>query len=275
MALAALAAARLRDVRSVTLVSQLPPALLGGPGKPGWSWRRLLRLGLEATHAAVFHNSEAARRLAELGLLPDGLDVRLVDGGGVDLAHFSAEPLPPIDDGPTFVMIAALAESKGVREFCAAAAQVRAMAPAARFILVGPDAAGPGAIDRIALAAAAGATVDIVAEQADIRPWLARAHAFVLPSHAEGLSRTLLEALATGRPVIASNIPGCREAVDERINGVLVPPGDAGALAAAMLGLLRRSEQLPIMARASRLKAERRFDARVVNRELMAVMGLD
>ena len=80
--------------------------------------------------------------------------------------------------------------------------------------------------------------------------------------------------LTRGRPVIASALAGCRDAVDERVNGILVAPGDTAALSAAIESVLKRPDLIPAMSRASRLKAERRFDVAEVNRSVLAVMGL-
>jgi glycosyltransferase involved in cell wall biosynthesis len=84
----------------------------------------------------------------------------------------------------------------------------------------------------------------------------------------------VLEALAMGRPVITTNAPGCRDTVDERVNGCLVSPGDPAALAAAMQTFLKRPDLIPHLARASRAKAERRFDATAVNATLIQILGV-
>ncbi len=117
-------------------------------------------------------------------------------------------------------------------------------------------------------------TIEYLGVLDDVRPAIGRAHVYVYPSRAEGMPRSVLEALAAGRPVITTNSPGCRETVDERVNGCLVPPGDAAALAEAMESFLKRPDLIPAMARASRIKAERRFDAREVNKVLLEVLGL-
>lgn len=122
------------------------------------------------------------------------------------------------------------------------------------------------------VAAMAGGAVEVLGELADIRPALAAAHVSVLPSHSEGMPRAVLEALAMGRPVITSDIPGARETVDERVNGVLVPPSQVEPLVAAMESFLKRPDLIAAMARASRQKAERRFDAAAVNAVLHHVL---
>jgi glycosyltransferase involved in cell wall biosynthesis len=97
---------------------------------------------------------------------------------------------------------------------------------------------------------------------------------FVYPSHVEGMPLAVLEALATGRPVITTDTPGCRETVDEKVSGCLVPPGDSEALMRAMRSFLKRPDLIPSLSRAARLKAERRFDSTDVNRTVESVLGL-
>ncbi len=273
MLLGAFAARRARVPRIVLLVSSLGPEL-GARDGPGWRWRWLARTAFRASDAAVFHNPWDERQMRDFGLLPMVVATRVVPGAGVDLDYHAARPLPPFRHGLTFLMLAPLQREKGVLAFCTAARQVRAWHPEARFILAGPDGSGPGALTRGDLDAFAGC-VEVRGDHEDVRPLFAEAHVAVLASIREGMSRALLEALANARPIIATDVPGCRETVDERINGILVPPQDADALASAMQHMIRRRELLPAMARASRLKAERLFDVRYVNAALAALMGLE
>lgn len=273
MLLGALAARKARVPRIVTIVSNLGLEL-AGPEEPAWRWQWLARAAFRASHAIVFHNHADRRRLDALGLLPERANTRVVPGAGVDLDHHAAQPLPPATHGLTFLMLSPLQLEKGVLAFCAAARQVRAWHSETRFVLAGPDGAGSGALRPVDLEAFTG-LVEVRGDHDDVRPLFAEAHVVVLPSVREGMSRTLIEALANARPIITSNIPGCRETVDESINGIIVPPQDAGSLAEAMQHLIRRRELLPAMAHASRLKAERLFDVRHVNAGLMSVMGLE
>ncbi len=273
MLLGALAARRARVPRFVALVAALGPEL-GAAEWPGWRWRRLARAAFAGSHAVVAHNRADVRRLQELELLARGTAVQVVPGAGVDLERHAAQPLPAMDRGLTFLMLTQLKREKGVMTFCAAARRIRGWRPDARFILAGPDGAGPGALDVADLAEYADA-VELRGDHEDVRPLFAEAHVAVVPSVREGMSRTLLEALANARPVITTDVPGCREAVDDCVNGILVPPQDADALAAAMERLFARRELLAAMGRASRLKAERLFDVRLVNGALMAAMGLE
>lgn len=267
----ALAAAKAHPPHLVLMLTRLDDAdrapvrrLLG---------RRDLPRALGLAHAIVVHNREDAATLTSTGALAAARAATVVPGAGVDLERFTVSPLPPPSAGLTFLCIARRDERSGVREFCEAARLVRQRAPQARFVLAGPDGIGPGAVDAARLEAGAG-DVELHGDVADVRPLLAACHVVVVPSRSEGMPRVLAEALSCGRPVIASDIGGCRDAVDERVNGILVPPGDAAALAAAIESVLKRPDLIPAMSRASRLKAERRFDVADVNRRVLTLMGL-
>lgn len=273
MLLAAIAARKARVPRIVLLASDLGEAL-GGSGQPGWRWRRLMRAGLSRSHAVIFHNRSDLQRISGLFPLPAATSATVVPGAGVDLIRYRPLPLPSVLGGLTFLMVSPLRREKGVIEFCQAARKVRSIWPQTRFVLAGPQGVGASALRPDDLAGFADC-VEMRGDHHDVRPLFEDAHVVVQPSWREGMSRILLEALASGRPVIASDVPGCREAADVRVNGILVPPRDADALAAAIVNVIERPELLASMARASRLKAERLFDVREVNASLGHVLGLD
>lgn len=258
-----LAASRRAGIkRSVALVNELPAGPLHG-----------LKRALLLADVAVFHNADHVKSLAAAKVLPPDLPYTIVPGAGVDLGRFANEPLPPFGAGLAFLMISRLERPRGVLTYCEAARIVKARAPSARFRLAGTDSDGPAAVSRDRLAGFAGA-VDFLGALDDVRPALKDCHVFVYPSQSEGMPPAVLEALATGRPVITTNAAGCRETVDERVNGCLVPPDDIDALAAAMESFLKRPDLIPHHARAARAKAERRFDASAVNTHLMQVLGV-
>lgn len=253
--------------RIVALINEVP-----GDERDGRSLRGIGRT-LELTDAAVFHNSDDPKWLKAQGLLPRDLSYVVVPGAGVDLAHYGVQPLPALDGGLVFLMIARMERAKGVIDYCEAARALKARAPTARFRLAGPPGSGAGAVSAQTLASYSDC-VELLGPLADVRPALGECHVYVYPSHMEGMPRSVLEALASGRPVITTDGPGCRETADVRVNGCLVAKGDVPALAVAMESFLKRPDLIPAMARASRAKAERRFDVLVVNERLLEVMGL-
>ena len=234
----------------------------------------LYRLAFARSQAAIFHNSDDLRHLRSSGLVPNRLQVHVVAGSGVNLDEYAQAPLPPGDKGLTFLMIARLVKYKGVGEFCAAAETLKRRFPDCRWRLIGPEEGGPAGFPAAQLAKYR-RSVDYGGPSDDIAAEIAACHVYVLPSYGEGMPRTVLEALATGRPIITTDTRGCRDTVDEVVNGKLVPVGDAGALADAMAYFIERRDMLPAMGRASRHKAERTFDVRLVNEATLSALGIE
>lgn len=192
-----------------------------------------------------------------------------IPGLGVDLAHFASVPVPQLTQpgAPVFLMIARLLGDKGVREYAAAAHAVRLRHAHARFQLLGSlDASNPTAITADELANwTSDGTIDYLGYTADVRPYIAAAHCVVLPSYREGMSRTLLEAAAVGRALVASDVPGCREAIDVGVNGLLCEARSTESLSAALAQICTLPEaRLIQMGEASRSKAQAQFSEAMV-----------
>jgi glycosyltransferase involved in cell wall biosynthesis len=235
----------------------------------------LYRGALKAVDRVVFQNPDDLELFVSLGLTDRGRS-GIVGGSGINLCRFPLTPLPPLDGELHFLLIGRLIAHKGIHEFVEAARRVRAREPRARFHLAGMHDANPSAIARADLERwIAEGVVTYHGELSDVRPLLARTHVYVLPSYREGVPRTVLEAMAMGRPILTTDAPGCRQTVEEGTNGYLVPVRDAGALAAAMLRLIAAPEQLAALGAASRQRAERLYDVTEVNRCLMGYMGLE
>ena len=244
----------------------------------GGAKRRLVRQAarflygrsLGMASGAIFQNEDDSRAFAGMGLTAR-TPVHLVRSG-VELDRYTEAPLPA---EPRFLMIARLLRDKGVGEFLAAARAVKARRPDAIFTLIGAVDPNPSAYPfaEVERAVAEGIVIHH-AGTTDVRPALAAASVFVLPSYREGTSRAALEAMAMGRPLITTDAPGCRDTVIAGENGLLVPVGDASALADAMLALAANEATVTRMGRASRALAERDYDARRSARQLMDVLGL-
>jgi glycosyltransferase involved in cell wall biosynthesis len=230
--------------------------------------------GLARADCIVCLNRDDAGRLGR----GRGGPIVTIPGAGVDLAAFAPQPLPRLDAGLVFLMTAPLERRRGVLTFAAAARQVAAQAPGTRFRLLGEPVEvsdiAPGDLARLGGCLERLGTAGDRPTPAEHLAALAAAHVFVYPALAEGMPQPVLEALAAGRPVIAADVPGARETVDERVNGILVPLDDPDALAAAMLSFVSHPELVASAGRASRLKAERRFDGRTAMRDLLAALGV-
>jgi glycosyltransferase involved in cell wall biosynthesis len=233
--------------------------------------RSLYRASLRFATGAIFHNSDDRDEFRRLGLL-GATPAMVINGSGVNLEDFLPAPLP---DEPRFLLIARLLRDKGLAEYLAAASVVKQVRPAARFDLVGPTDSNPSAfpIEEVRAAVSAG-TVAYHGSVDDVRPFIAAARIYVLPSYREGTSRAMLEAMAMGRPVVTTDVPGCRTTVAEGDNGLLVPARDAGALAEAMIRMIDHPDEAARMGRRSRAIAEERYDVRAVSADLMNILGL-
>lgn len=249
----------------------------------GQSWtRRLLRPLVSRLYrsavrraAAIFvFNGDDRDEMLRSGILRPGHKVVQVPGSGVDLKRFPQVPVP--EGPPVFLMIARLLRDKGPHEFVEAARMVRAHHPDARFQLLGPLDPNPSGISAAELHRWRDeGAIDYLGETRDVRPHLARAHVFVLPTaYREGLPRTILEAMATGRAVVTTLSPGCRETVEPGINGYLVPMRDAPSLAEALMRFADDPGLAARMGRCSRDVAEARFGVDRVNALLLSTMGL-
>jgi len=163
---------------------------------------------------------------------------------------------------------------KGVREFVEAARQVRQRFPSATFLLVGPsDAGNPARVPPAALRAwEAEGIVRYLGARTDVRDLMAIADIVVLPTYyREGLPRVLVEAAAMARPLVATDVPGCREVVQPGVNGLLVPPRDVPALAEAIEQLLADPERRAGFGEMSRAMAEAKFSDRQVVGQILAL----
>jgi glycosyltransferase involved in cell wall biosynthesis len=274
-----LIAARLARVPTrVAMITGVGSVLASGSG-----WRQralsglvrmLYRVALLGAHVVFFQNPDNLRQFRQARLITGRNRVVMINGSGVDLGQFAAEPLPvpPL----TFLMVARLIRDKGIHEYVAAARRVREEAPEVRCQLLGPLDSNPTALGEAELEALRReGAVTYLGETSDVRPFLSQAHVCVLPSYHEGMPRSVLEAMAMGRAILTTDVPGCRETVEEGRNGYLVPVRDPVALGEAMIRMSREYERLADMGAESRRMAEARFDVRAVNHVILGTLGLD
>jgi glycosyltransferase involved in cell wall biosynthesis len=232
----------------------------------------LYRASLRRSAAVVFQNPDNLEVFVSRGIT-ERSKCRVVNGSGINLDYYGEAALP---EGPArFVMTSRLLREKGLREFAMAARSVRARFPEATFELLGRE---ERSLDAVPLAEVRGweseGIVHYRGTVADVRPFLASSHVCVLPSYHEGLPRSILEALAVGRPILTTDVPGCRETVVPGSNGFVVPKGDPAALAERMIWFIDHRDRWVTMGRASRQLAETRFDVKKVNADMFAILGL-
>ncbi|WP_371809238.1 glycosyltransferase family 4 protein [Aquabacterium sp. A08] len=238
----------------------------------GWVIAQLYRVAFRLAHKVVVLNADDARELQQLcGLRPD--KTVLLGGIGVPLQDW---PLCLPHTRPvTFTLIARLLREKGIFEYLQAARLVKSRYPHVRFWLLGGLDTNPGAVSEQDIKPWLDDGVVEWPGQVNVKPWLAQTSVFVLPSYREGVPRSTQEAMAMGRPVITTDVPGCRETVVDSVNGYMVPPRDVPALVAAMERFIKHPELIGRMGAESRRLAEERFDVRVINQKLLAVLGLE
>ncbi|HEX8419256.1 MAG TPA: glycosyltransferase family 4 protein [Sphingomonas sp.] len=229
----------------------------------------LFRSSLKHAAAVFVFNADDRGELLRHRMITERHQVLQLPGSGIDLDRFAQQPLP--SGPPVFLMIARLLGCKGLEEFLAAARIVRARYPEARFRLLGPIDANPDSISRAALSRLEDESViTYLGETRDVRPFLADATVFVLPSwYREGLPRTILEAMATGRAVITTDMPGCRDPITDGVNGIVVPPRDAEALARACRSFLDDPALADRMGAAARRIAEDHYAVERVNAQIL------
>ncbi|MBB6424403.1 glycosyltransferase family 4 protein [Sphingopyxis sp. JAI128] len=267
-------ACRLLGIPFAANVTGLGPAFNDG-GLLNGVVRILYRAAFRRAEAVFFQN-ESDRDIFLAGHLVPSDRVRLLPGSGVNLTRFAFQPVPPHNGSIRFLLVARMLWDKGVGIFADAAEQVRRTHPEALFQLLGPldpdskTGIGQHQIDQWV---EEGRLV-YLGSAADVRPAIEQAHCIVLPSYyREGTPRTLLEAGATGRPAITSDMPGCRDPIAAGVSGILVRPRDSEDLARACVEFLGMSHTAQVeMGRAARERMERDYDERIVIDAYMSLL---
>lgn len=231
----------------------------------------LYRRALARCTSIIFQNPDDEADFRRWGLVRSDAKTHQVNGSGVDLAQFAPAPLPEAAD---FLVIARLLGDKGVREYAAAVAALDPRYPAVRFALAGYLDPSPDLLTQAELDAAIASGISFLGKLEDVRSAIADCSVYVLPSYREGTPRSVLEAMAMGRAIITTDAPGCRQTVTEGVNGRLIPPRDAKALAAAMEEFILQPQQIAPMGAASLARARETFDVKRVAAATMAAAGL-
>ncbi len=280
-------AARLVSVSVVNNIAGLGSVFIQG----GWLvsvLERLYRLALGGSSRVFFQNPDDLQLFLDHGLI-EPKQTALLPGSGVDLQKFRPAPLPCLQctgsqssGNPrrfVFLFVARMLKDKGVEEFVQVARGLRASHPRADCVLLGSlDGDNPTAISAKQMKAWVDeGIVSYWGLSGDVRVQLAQADCVVLPSYREGTPRTLLEAAAMARPLVATDVPGCREVVKHGMNGLLCAPRDVNSLAQQMIAMLAMSgDQLQQMGNASRQWVQIHFDEQIVlDRYREALVGLD
>lgn len=226
----------------------------------------LYKNAFRALPVVFFQNDDDRALFKERGIVTEN-QARRLPGSGIDLERFVTAPYPPLNSKPVFLMIARLLKDKGVIEYVDAARHLVSRYPDTRFQILGAaDTENRTAIDRETVKGwEQEGVIEYLGTVDDVRPIIVTAHCVVLPSYREGAPRTLIEAAAMARPVIATNVPGCRAVVDDGKTGFLCRVRCSQSLASACEKILELSLQERLkMGLAGRAKMEKEYDHRLV-----------
>ncbi|HJW27350.1 MAG TPA: glycosyltransferase family 4 protein [Rhodocyclaceae bacterium] len=264
-------AARWCGIPAAAVVTGLGSAFIRG----GWLSRLasgLYRVGLDSAKGVFFLNPYDRDFFLHKGVVAEG-KTQVLPGEGVDVSHFAHRPLSALSpDVRRFLFVGRLLRDKGIFEYVRAAGHVRRQYPDVRFQVLGSlDPHNPSSITEQELSAwIAAGDIDYLGRIEDVRPSIEAAHCVVLPSYREGLPRALLEAAAVGRPLLASDVPGCRDIIMEGENGWFCRPGDVAHLAQRLVDVIETDPSvLAAMGRRARELVCENFADQVVARHYL------
>jgi len=234
----------------------------------------LYSIALKANKVVFFQNPDDLALFRESRIITDSTKTRIINGSGVNLKHFAV--IEPLLSSPVFLLIARILKDKGVLEYVEAAKLLKQRYPNAEFHLLGPFDNNPSAIKRdTVIEWHKAGIINYLGETDDVRPFISSACVFVLPSYREGTPRSVLEAMAMGRPIVTTDTPGCRETVCNGVNGYLVDVKDPVSLANAMEKFILDPESIIVMGKNSRKIAEEKYDVHMVNSAILNSMELN
>ncbi len=231
----------------------------------------LYKTAFRACDKVMFQNKDDIKEFVLDKYLPER-KTELVSGSGVNMSRFIRTELP---ENPTFLMVGRIIREKGVMEYLEAARNLKKKFPQARCILLGGFDVSIGALKKEDIQPYIDdGSVEFPGEVKDPVSFYNQCSVFVLPSYyREGLPRTILEAMACGKAVITTDWPGCREAVTNDVNGILVPVKDADALYKAMVRVAEDRQLLEKFADTSYELCKTTYEVGIVNQKMKSVIG--
>ncbi|MEX0780248.1 MAG: glycosyltransferase family 4 protein [Balneolales bacterium] len=232
----------------------------------------LYKFSLGINKKVFFQNPDDRLEFINRKLVSESRSIRLF-GSGVNLLQFTCSK--PVESPIIFVATGRLLITKGFREYCKAAEYVKKIYPDSRFIWLGGHDENPASLSTREVSGwVEKGIIECPGAVDNVESWFKGSSVFVLPSYREGTPRSSLEAMAIGRAIITTNVPGCRETVEDGVNGYLVPVRDASALAERMTRFIKNTTLIGSMGKESRKIAEKYFDVERVNDVMMGEMGL-
>ena len=235
----------------------------------------LYKIALPQLDQLIFLNPDDPKDLLEKYAI-NVKKVEVLGGIGLNLKDYPYQPLSNIHLPLKFLFIGRLLKEKGIHEFVQAAKLVKKIYPVTEFTVLGAiDHHNLGALQQTELDTLISSNIINYPGHVDnIKDWIVDSQVFVLPSYREGVPRSTQEAMAIGRAVITTDVPGCRETVVDGVNGFLVPKWNPEALAEKMIYFIENPEQIQVMGAESYKIAVEKFDAEKVNQRLVNILGL-
>lgn len=268
-------AAKMNSVKDMYALIAGLGSILRGTGFKNSIVRKVLKAQYKAAFknckAVLTHNDEDRQLLIDEHFTKSE-KLKTINGSGVNLNKFKYSQTQRTN---TFLFIARLIGDKGIREYIQAAQIVKKKYSEAVFKVVGPYDTNPSALkpEEMEKYIESGA-IEYLGELSDVTAQLTQCMVFVLPSYHEGAPKTVLEAMSTGRPVITTDVPGCRATVTNGVNGYLVPAKNAEALAERMIYLYENFEHAVELGNNGRKIAEEKYDSVKVNRSILNIMEI-
>ncbi|MCJ8161537.1 glycosyltransferase family 4 protein [Acinetobacter zhairhuonensis] len=235
----------------------------------------LYKIALPMLDKLVFLNPDDPKDLLETYSIKVK-KVVILGGIGLNLQEYSYQPVEDISLPIKFLFIGRLLKEKGIHEFVQAAKLVKKQYPKTQFTILGQiDTFNIGALQQEELDdLIASCVVEYQGQVNNVKDWIVNSHVFVLPSYREGVPRSTQEAMAIGRAIITTDVPGCRETVIQNRNGFIIPKWDSKTLAEYMIYFIENPKQIRCMGDESYKIAVDKFDAEKVNQRLQNILGV-
>ncbi|MHA3893188.1 glycosyltransferase family 4 protein [Acinetobacter sp. GXMZU3951] len=235
----------------------------------------LYKIALPMLDQLIFLNPDDPKDLLETYAIKVK-KVVILGGIGLNLQDYPYQPVDDISLPIKFLFIGRLLKEKGIHEFVQAAKLVKKQYPKTQFTILGQiDTFNIGALQQAELDdLIASCVVEYRGQVNNVKDWITNSHVFVLPSYREGVPRSTQEAMAIGRAIITTDVPGCRETVIQNRNGFIIPRWDSKTLAEYMIYFIENPKQIRFMGDESHKIAIDKFDAEKVNQRLQNILGV-
>lgn len=234
----------------------------------------LFKLSLPLADGVIFLNPDDPKDLLYQNNI-QAKGIYILGGIGINLNSYSYSS-KSLEENITFIFVGRLLKEKGIKEFIDAAKIVKFQYPSARFVVLGAiDDSNLGSLTAANVKGLVESNLIIYPGRVDnVVEWLENSDVFVLPSYREGVPKSTQEAMAIGRAVITTDVPGCRETVIDGVNGFIVPKWNSQALAEKMVYFIENPEKISEMGDESYKIAQDKFDSYKVNDRLLKILGL-